>query len=196
MHALSLNIAYMHAGAGRFGLTLAKITEDDWRFHMDLNVAAPLWLTQAAAPHLEKTRGSIVNRQQHRRQARVPPAPRCTALLRRAVDQLTATTALELAPQGCVSPHNISPRKPSLTGKCLGVLRPPLVSLRVLPATSWLRAGATSAEYVGCRSWCALRPGTHSMCTHGDAGNFHLGHQGQLLQSSNGGDQLPSHLRA
>ena len=98
MHALSLNIAYMHAGAGRFGLTLAKITEDDWRFHMDLNVAAPLWLTQAAAPHLEKTRGSIVNVSSIAAKRAFPGAT-LYCITKAAVDQLTATTALELAPK-------------------------------------------------------------------------------------------------
>ncbi len=40
---------------------VGEITEDDWTDLVGSNFKAPLFLSQAAAPHLEKTGGSIVN---------------------------------------------------------------------------------------------------------------------------------------
>ena len=95
----------MHAGAGRFGLTLPKMTEDDWRFHMELNVAACLWLTQAAQPHLEATAGSIVNISSVAAKRAFPGAS-LYCISKAAVDMLTMTTALELAPK-VLMPSNV-----------------------------------------------------------------------------------------
>jgi pteridine reductase len=40
---------------------VGEITEDDWHNLMGTNVKAPLFLSQAAAPHLRRTNGAIVN---------------------------------------------------------------------------------------------------------------------------------------
>jgi pteridine reductase len=44
-----------------YATPLGKVTEDDWLDLMGSNLKAPLFLSQAAAPYLQKTRGSIVN---------------------------------------------------------------------------------------------------------------------------------------
>ncbi len=40
---------------------VGSITEDDWQALIGSNLKAPLFLSQAAAPHLAKTQGAIVN---------------------------------------------------------------------------------------------------------------------------------------
>jgi pteridine reductase len=40
---------------------LGEITEDDWTDLLGTNLKAPLFLSQAAAPHLRQHRGSIIN---------------------------------------------------------------------------------------------------------------------------------------
>lgn len=50
-----------YAGAGKFNLKLADISPEDWAWHMSTNVNSVFYLTQLAIPHLEATKGSIVN---------------------------------------------------------------------------------------------------------------------------------------
>ena len=73
---------------------------------MELNVAACLWLTQAAAPHLETTKGSIVNISSIAAKRAFPGAT-LYCISKAAVDQLTYCTALELAPK--VTPQALLP---------------------------------------------------------------------------------------
>lgn len=40
---------------------IADVTSKEWQQLMDINLAAPFWLSQAAIPHLFKTNGNIVN---------------------------------------------------------------------------------------------------------------------------------------
>jgi hypothetical protein len=65
---------------------------------MELNVAACLWLTQAAAPHLEATKGSIVNISSIAAKRAFAGAT-LYCISKAAVDHLTCCTALELAPK-------------------------------------------------------------------------------------------------
>ena len=37
------------------------VTVDDWNRHLDVNLRAPFFLSQAAAPHLKKRSGAIIN---------------------------------------------------------------------------------------------------------------------------------------
>jgi NAD(P)-dependent dehydrogenase (short-subunit alcohol dehydrogenase family) len=94
-----LNILVNNAGAGKFGLALTDITPEDWAFHMNLNLNSVLYLTQLAAPLLEASHGSIVNISSVGAQRSAPGATAyCVA--KAAVDMLTKSSALELAPKG------------------------------------------------------------------------------------------------
>jgi pteridine reductase len=44
-----------------YATPLGSVSEDDWLDLMGSNLKAPLFLSQAAAPYLQRTRGSIVN---------------------------------------------------------------------------------------------------------------------------------------
>jgi pteridine reductase len=44
-----------------YATALGEITEDDWNDLIDSNLKAPLFLSQAALPHLRKAKGCIVN---------------------------------------------------------------------------------------------------------------------------------------
>ena len=44
-----------------YATPIGSIDEDNWSALIDANLKAPLFLSQAAAPYLKKTRGSIVN---------------------------------------------------------------------------------------------------------------------------------------
>jgi pteridine reductase len=44
-----------------YATPIGKITEDDWLDLMGSNLKAPLFLSQAAAPYLRETKGSIIN---------------------------------------------------------------------------------------------------------------------------------------
>jgi pteridine reductase len=44
-----------------YATPVGRIDEDSWNELMDANLKAPLFLSQAAAPYLKKTQGSIVN---------------------------------------------------------------------------------------------------------------------------------------
>ncbi len=56
-----LDVLVNNAGAGKFDLKLADITPEDWLWHMNTNVNSVMYLTQMAIPHLEATKGNIVN---------------------------------------------------------------------------------------------------------------------------------------
>ena len=56
-----LDVLVNNAGAGKFDLKLADITPEDWLWHMNTNVNSVMYLTQMAIPHLEATKGNVVN---------------------------------------------------------------------------------------------------------------------------------------
>ena len=56
-----LDVLVNNAGAGKFDLKLADITPEDWLWHMNTNVNSVMYLTQMAIPHLEATKGSVIN---------------------------------------------------------------------------------------------------------------------------------------
>lgn len=78
---------------------LEEITPEHWAKVFGVNVEAPLWLAQAALPHLRATRGNIVNLASLVSHMSLPERiAYCTS--KAAVDGLTRSLAVELAPQG------------------------------------------------------------------------------------------------
>ena len=53
--------ALINNASSFYATAMGTVTEDDWESLMGSNVKAPLFLCQAAATHLRKTSGSIVN---------------------------------------------------------------------------------------------------------------------------------------
>ncbi|CAL5224921.1 g7687 [Coccomyxa viridis] len=94
-----LDVLVNNAGAGKFDLKLADITPEDWLWHMNTNVNSVMYLTQMAIPHLEATKGNVVNISSIAAKRAVPGAP-AYAISKAAVDALTTNSALELAPRG------------------------------------------------------------------------------------------------
>jgi len=82
-------------GAG----TLAATERAAWDDMLELNLHAVVDLTRAALPHLEATRGCIVNVSSVAG-ARAFPGIIAYAVSKAAVDQLTRCAALELGPKG------------------------------------------------------------------------------------------------
>ena len=99
-----------NVGGGTLGRTLAATTVDAFYSAFQLNTASVFFTTQAALPYLKETRGVVVNFSSilaSRPVAGLGPYSAAKA----AVEMLTKTTALELAPFGvrvmCVSPATI-----------------------------------------------------------------------------------------
>ncbi len=44
-----------------FATPMGSITDEDWNLLLDVNLKAPFFLSEYAAPHLQKTKGSIIN---------------------------------------------------------------------------------------------------------------------------------------
>lgn len=59
-HFGRLDVLCNIAGIVRMG-PLEDVSEDDWLQLVNINLAAPLWLSQAALPHLAESGGNIVN---------------------------------------------------------------------------------------------------------------------------------------
>lgn len=72
---------------------------DNWDKMMDINVRSVFYLMQKCVPHLEKTRGNIVNVSSVTG-TRAFPNVLAYCVSKAAIDQLTRCSALELAPKG------------------------------------------------------------------------------------------------
>lgn len=72
---------------------------DDWDKMMNINLRAVFLMMQKCVPHLEKTKGNIVNVSSVAGQ-RAFPNVLAYCVSKAAVDQLTRCSAIELAPQG------------------------------------------------------------------------------------------------
>lgn len=93
-----LDIIVNNAGAGQ-PAELEQISEDGLEAIFRTNVFGPALLAKAAVPELRKTRGSIINLSSTLARKPVPGFSAYCAS-KAALEQLTRTWALELAPQG------------------------------------------------------------------------------------------------
>ena len=99
-----------NVGGGTLGKTLETTNVDDWNAAFQLNTASVFFTTQAAIPYLKESRGVVINFSSilaSRPVAGLGPYSAAKA----AVEMLTKTAALELAPFGvrvmCISPATI-----------------------------------------------------------------------------------------
>lgn len=81
------------------GGNIENTTLDDWDKMMNINVRSVFYLTQKCVPHLEKTKGSVVNVSSVTG-LRSFPNVLAYCVSKAAVDQFTRCSALELAPKG------------------------------------------------------------------------------------------------
>ncbi len=79
--------------------TIENTTLDDWDKMFDINLRSLFFMTQKCIPHLEKTKGNIVNVSSVAG-TRAFPNVLAYCVSKAGVDQLTRCTALELAPKG------------------------------------------------------------------------------------------------
>ncbi len=79
--------------------TILDTTLEDWRLMMQVNLDAVFVMMQLAAPHLEKTKGAIVNVSSITG-LRAFPNVLSYCVSKAGVDQLTRCAALDLAPKG------------------------------------------------------------------------------------------------
>src|SRR5215203_2264005 len=79
--------------------TIENTTLDDWDKMMDINLRSRFFMTQRCIPHLEKTKGNIVNVSSVSG-TRAFPNVLAYCVSKAGVDQLTRCAALELAPKG------------------------------------------------------------------------------------------------
>ena len=79
--------------------TIENTTLDDWDKMFDINLRSVFFLTQKCIPHLEKTKGNIVNVSSVAG-TRSFPNVLAYCVSKAGVDQLTRCAALELAPKG------------------------------------------------------------------------------------------------
>jgi NAD(P)-dependent dehydrogenase (short-subunit alcohol dehydrogenase family) len=93
-----LDVLVNNAGLTKV-MPLAETTADGIAGMFDLNVTAPSLLAHAALPHLRKTKGSIVNISSTYGHRPIPGAAHYAAS-KAALEQLTRSWALELAPDG------------------------------------------------------------------------------------------------
>ena len=81
------------------GGNIENTTLDDWDKMMNVNLRSMFYLTQKCVPHLEATKGNIVNVSSVTG-TRAFPNVLAYCVSKAATDQLTRCTALELAPKG------------------------------------------------------------------------------------------------
>ena len=79
--------------------TIENTTLDDWDKMFDINLRSVFFMMQKCIPHLEKTKGNIVNVSSVAG-TRAFPNVLAYCVSKAGVDQLTRCTALELAPKG------------------------------------------------------------------------------------------------
>ncbi|MGI8469221.1 MAG: glucose 1-dehydrogenase [Pyrinomonadaceae bacterium] len=79
--------------------SIETTTLDDWDKMLDINLRAVFYMMQKCVPHLEKTKGNIVNVSSVTG-LRAFPGVLAYCVSKAATDQLTRCSALELAPKG------------------------------------------------------------------------------------------------
>lgn len=79
--------------------TIENTTLEDWDKMMNINLRSVFFISQKCVPHLEKTKGNIVNVSSVSGQ-RAFPNVLAYCVSKAAVDQMTRCAALELAPKG------------------------------------------------------------------------------------------------
>lgn len=79
--------------------TLERTSDEDWDRMLDVNLRAPFRLMRAAAPHLARRKGAIVNVSSVAA-LRVFPGLLSYCVSKAGLDQLTRCAAIEMAPQG------------------------------------------------------------------------------------------------
>ena len=106
----ALDILVNCAGVFRGGV-LGEISEADWAFHLDIIARAPLFLTQAAVPHMVKAGGGRVINITSIAAPMGLPATIAYAAAKGALESMTRAMMCELAPRGinvnAVAPGNI-----------------------------------------------------------------------------------------
>ena len=106
----SLDVLINNVGGGTFGQTIEKTTLADWNSSFNLNTTSVFFTTQAALPYLVESKGCVVNFSSILASRPVNGLGPYSAA-KAAVEMLTKSLALELAPKGirvlCVSPATI-----------------------------------------------------------------------------------------
>jgi NAD(P)-dependent dehydrogenase (short-subunit alcohol dehydrogenase family) len=97
-HFGQIDVLVNSAGIIKNG-TIENTTLDDWDRMMNINLRSTFDLMQKSVPHLQKTRGSIVNVSSVTG-LRAFPGVLAYCVSKAATDQLTRCAALELAPKG------------------------------------------------------------------------------------------------
>jgi NAD(P)-dependent dehydrogenase (short-subunit alcohol dehydrogenase family) len=109
-HFGALDILVNCAGVFR-GAPLGAISVADWDFHLDIIARAPLFLTQAAVPHMEKAGGGRVINITSIAAPMGFPATIAYAAAKGALESMTRAMMCELAPRGinvnAIAPGNI-----------------------------------------------------------------------------------------
>ena len=91
-----LDVLVNGAGATRLACGIANTTLDEFQWHMDVNLKSAFLMTQRCLPHLEASKGCIVNVSSI---AAERPIPNCLpfCVSKAALDSLTKCCAVELA---------------------------------------------------------------------------------------------------
>lgn len=97
-HFGRIDILVNAAGIIKSG-NIENTTLDDWDKMMNINLRSVFYVTQKCVPHLEATKGNIVNVSSVTG-TRAFPNVLAYCVSKAAIDQLTRCTALELAPKG------------------------------------------------------------------------------------------------
>jgi NAD(P)-dependent dehydrogenase (short-subunit alcohol dehydrogenase family) len=97
-HFGRIDILVNAAGIIKSG-NIENTTLDDWDKMMNINLRSVFYATQKCVPHLEATKGNIVNVSSVTG-TRAFPNVLAYCVSKAAIDQLTRCTALELAPKG------------------------------------------------------------------------------------------------
>jgi len=110
VHFKRLDVLVNNVGGGTLGKTLLATKPEDFDRDIQLNLSSVFFTSQAAAPYLIETKGTIINFSSilaSRPVAGLGPYSAAKA----GVEMLTKTMAIELAPQGvrvmCISPATI-----------------------------------------------------------------------------------------
>ena len=97
-HSGRIDVLVNAAGIIKNG-SIEDTTLDEWDKMMQINLRSVFYLMQKCVPHLEKTKGNVVNVSSVTG-LRAFPGVLAYCVSKAAVDQLTRCTALELAPKG------------------------------------------------------------------------------------------------